>query len=496
MASCDYAGAKESFTQVLTSWPDEHFPVAAWAGRSVSWSRLGDAVAARGDLLEAIKSYTPSRAIGAVSLAMLAQVAIDEHDAAALRHDLPAAAAWITVVMDLDVPDHLQLAIIERFAGTHQALAEGVGSGQIVLDDATSASTLAMQAGDVFLRAAQYHAATPGASSKGMLSLHQAAICYNTAGRQDLAIDACQEYVATTSVEDPTRVEVLRLLGTAHEAQLEYEAAADAYLEAIETHPRSLSASASRVPLARVLLALDRPGEAQSVLLHVLDGRDELLTPEAADYREAVIALGHLYWSQERFIPAIERLTEAINRYGDDPRAATLRFQLAGAYRGAAAALGSAAATATTPSEVDAIAAVEHDHLQDAAEGFARVVEIYQEWTGQPLTIIQDDQYRQALLWYADCLFEMEQYAPAATAYDDAARTFHDHASSVYALVQVVNACSAMGDQEQAQAAHRRALVRLDELPNVAFEGPDAVMARNAWDQWMLNAPVAAVETQ
>ena len=58
------------------------------------------------------------------------------------------------------------------------------------------------------------------------------------------------------------------------------------------------------------------------------------------------------------------------------------------------------------------------------------------------------------------------------------------------ALIQIVNCYSNLGDAARAQAAHRRALLRLDALPDEAFEASDALLDRAAWERWLKNMPV------
>jgi len=58
------------------------------------------------------------------------------------------------------------------------------------------------------------------------------------------------------------------------------------------------------------------------------------------------------------------------------------------------------------------------------------------------------------------------------------------------ALIQIVNCYSYLGDTPRAQAAHRRALLRLEALPDEAFDASDALLDRAAWERWLKNMPV------
>jgi hypothetical protein len=77
--------------------------------------------------------------------------------------------------------------------------------------------------------------------------------------------------------------------------------------------------------------------------------------------------------------------------------------------------------------------------------------------------------------------------------YDRAARRYSDHVCAVHALVQIINCYDALGDAERAQVAHRNALKRLAQLPEGAFDDPQALMTREAWDRWLRNRPVGTL---
>jgi len=57
------------------------------------------------------------------------------------------------------------------------------------------------------------------------------------------------------------------------------------------------------------------------------------------------------------------------------------------------------------------------------------------------------------------------------------------------ALIQIVNACDRLGDAQRAETAHRRAQLRLAQLPDDAFFGTDGILSRDSWEQWLRNHP-------
>jgi tetratricopeptide (TPR) repeat protein len=98
------------------------------------------------------------------------------------------------------------------------------------------------------------------------------------------------------------------------------------------------------------------------------------------------------------------------------------------------------------------------------------------------------------MLYRADCAYELDRYEAAAALYDQAARRFGDHHSSMHALVQIINCYERLGDTRAADIAHRNALLRLQQLPDEAFSDPDVLMDRGAWEQWLRARPVGLAQ--
>ena len=100
---------------------------------------------------------------------------------------------------------------------------------------------------------------------------------------------------------------------------------------------------------------------------------------------------------------------------------------------------------------------------------------------------------RNAWLNRARATFELGEYREAATLYDRAAQQFGDHHEALEALVQIVNCYDRLGNQVEADVAHRKALARLRQLPDEAFDEPGAMMSRDVWEDWLRNRPLGPV---
>ncbi len=135
--------------------------------------------------------------------------------------------------------------------------------------------------------------------------------------------------------------------------------------------------------------------------------------------------------------------------------------------------------------------AVQED-LETSLVIFSGVIEEYAARPERDLDPIQLDYQRFAMLYRADCGYELGRYAAAAEMYDQAARKYSSHHSSMHALVQIVNCYDRLGETRDADIAHHNALIRLRQLPDGAFRDPQSMMDRAAWERWLRDRPVGA----
>ena len=96
---------------------------------------------------------------------------------------------------------------------------------------------------------------------------------------------------------------------------------------------------------------------------------------------------------------------------------------------------------------------------------------------------------RNAYLQRAHCAFDRGQFKEAIDFYETVDRKYPEEAASVLALVQIVNAADSLGDPQRAEAAHTRALRRIDSLPDEALLGDGGVFSRDDWRSWLKNHP-------
>ncbi len=456
-------------------------------------------------LLDLQKSARPDHRL---ELQHIIDVLVDRHDAALATDDLRQALAYAEIAAEFyDDPADAPEDVLLRLAATSRQIADNL-IGEALSDDwrlmelkqvdpalRAEANSYYQRAGRNYIQHARQLAPLPGADEQWADSLWMAADSYDLSGMHEQAIVHFREYIEGRAADDPRRPEALFRLAQAYRASLEYEDAASTYAQVIDQNPRSPYAARSYVPLAQCYLALDRRAEAEQELIEVIKG-NRPLEPDAVDYREAQIALGRLYYNNGQYVRAIEELDRALKRYPGDHRANETRFRLAYSYLKQAQNLSERMDRPTIArAEVRELSERRRQYLTRAKNLFGEVREGYRRLGERRLDQRQQDYLRYAYLYRADCAFELaddlpEMYERAIELYDRAAREYVDHHISMVALIQIVACYQNLDDEDRARTAHRRAMVRLAQLPDDAFDEPDALLGRDAWERWLRHMPL------
>ena len=494
VAKGEWHDAFELFDEVVRNYSSTRSGLPGRLGRAEVHSVLGEHERSLADyrkLGDLLEKAGPRRD---VTKGRVARSLLDRHDAALTEGRLDVALRNVILAESFYEPARVEADMLFRVASTSRQLADNKMAESFPRPPPEvdpqlrhEASVHYRRAADYYVRHARLLAASPDEDGLWADSLWLAADSYDLGGWPNLAILHFDEYLAGRSEADPRRPDVVFRLAQAHHAELDYEAAAGYYEQVIDEHPRSHLASQSHVPLARCYFALERRPEAERQLVQVLDGK-RYLKPDAVDYRDALVELGTSYYEGEDYVKAIERLDEAVRRYSDDPRIDAIRFRLGDSYRHRAAeAAQGLAAPAVPPGERHRLESMRADHLRTAMQLFGEVCDGGGASSSRVL--------RDACHLRADCVYELEMYAEAVGLYDEMAARFPRHHSSMTALIQIVNCYSKLGDLERARTAHRRALVKLKELSDEAFNAPDALLDRDAWERWLENMPLGEPAT-
>ncbi|MFK7961442.1 MAG: tetratricopeptide repeat protein [Phycisphaerales bacterium] len=447
----------------------------------------------------------------------------DRHDAQLAAGDLETALAYADAALSFFPRGDAPAEVLKRIAATNHSMAVGllgaaraqiaaraaeggapidpqsIGEDAIAPEIRARAQERLIAAADHYLRHARSIVAIPGQDEAWAASLWLAGDTLDRAGRVDQAIEVMSEYLASRPNGDPIRARVMYRLAEALESTGEGDAAIERYRQLIDEHPTSLEGTRAHPSLARVLVATGRSSEAEDVLLTVVDGRtpggqageSSPLSPDALDYRRALIDLGRLYLRTGREREAIERLDAALLRDPDAPDAHAVRHWLAESHRGLAARIDERLESAERmrPSERRSRSAARDAHLETSILLFDDVVSAWDRRDESTLDQRERAMLRGAHVGRARAAYDLGRWDLAARLYDRVARRFASEHIAMQALVQVVNCYERLGDPDRAEVAHRNALVRLARMPDAAFDDPASLMDRGAWEQWLRDRP-------
>lgn len=346
------------------------------------------------------------------------------------------------------------------------------------------ARVLMERAGDYYHRHAKAIIVADAEAAGGSQWL--AADSYERAGDIEKAIRFYRDFLQTQAGH-PMAVEARHRLARAHQARGDLDSAIKLFEEIIEENPASDPAARSYVPLARSYVVRGEPEDAaraRGVLERVLSG--ELFRPESIHFQSALIELGRLNLREGKLPEAIERLTEAIERYPDIEEAPALRFDLAEAYRRSAEAIEEKLEEAMPQGERTELERTMRNRLSMALDLYEQVRSSLERIEPEQRDEVQAQMLRNAIFFRGDCAFDLGDYDAAIRYYDTAAQRYAGEPASLVAMVQIVNCYMRLGKMREALTAHERARARLNELPpDVWSSGETVLRDRSYWEDWL-----------
>jgi tetratricopeptide (TPR) repeat protein len=497
----DLEESEQRFGAVLADYEGESCATPALLGRA-------ETSAARGDHAEALEDYrrvreaVNTKATRRVTAQEVIGSLADRHDALLVAGELERALDYARMAVDF-VPGTVPTSdLILRIATTSRALADQLSQGDDALDPEyrARAARLLRTAGENFLRHAAHEQTVVENPDGWTESTWLAADCYERAGWSEDALRIFRQFVEARPAGDLRRAEGLWRIASIQHAEGSVSEASTEYARLIEEYPDSPLSSRATVPLARCLEAIGRRGDAIARLEQTIDGRTGL-KPEAPEYRDAMLELARLVIAEGDLATASGLLDESLRRYPDDANVPETRFQLGECRRGLAReAARQLADGSLSPSQRDSIDAQRVADLEAARSEFEKVVAALDPRTAgngagrdeSKLNALERDALRLAHLYRADCLFDLGRYQEAIDLYEIAERRYSDSAVSMVALIQIVNAWHELGELDRAATAHRRAEIRLTQLPDAAFLEQGSIFSRDAWERWLKNAPPGA----
>ena len=488
------------YVQAMESYPAGPGMIAAIMGRGRMADQLDDPLTALDDFSEVARRLARGDRHRDVTTTSLESVLLDRFESALTQgkteHALELARLAAGLRSDDQRSSHVSTALAvaaSQVAAERTAVLIEEADG---LDEEVESARwsdiadLHEEAGESHLAAAIAIQQSGAPQDQWAESMYQAGVHLDAAGRQQDAASIFRDYVQARDERDPVRIDAMFRLAQALEAELSWEEAADWYDRLIEAHPQSAQATGSYVPSARSLLALGRIDEARCRLQSVIDG-DTALRPGAIDYRDTLVMLGRMCSTAGEYPQAIGHLQEAADRWPDHPRTVAVLFDVASARRSLGVEISRRLLEETlAPSARQAMESDRLANLWEAAINYEQVVEILEEQT-EPSDSFER-MHRAAAIARADCLSETGRIREAIIGYEAIARKWPDHPAAMHALVEVASAWTVLDEPARAQAAHQRALARLQDLPDEVLNREDSFMDREVWERWMNTVPVGS----
>ena len=276
------------------------------------------------------------------------------------------------------------------------------------------------------------------------------------------------------------------LLGESRRRLKDLDGADAAYLKCISYPTNYAYRARYHLPLAAV--AKGQLDGAQEMLEQNLNLLRDDPDPEAQEM--SLYALGDLLYRRGNYRLVVQRLGAAVKHFPANPEATRAHYQLADSYRQLADQTHLDAKLdgddANKGEETRQHALDEHlVNLTNAKDEFQKLADLLDQPEGQGL--LKMEEQVQVPFHYADCLFDLGEYANALQAYQTLAGRYDGRLESLNALSGMVRCNAALGDGGKMQATIAQMETLLPKMP---------AAAREQWSQWLtvVRKPVAADE--
>lgn len=379
-----------------------------------------------------------------------------------------AAVDYLLVCLELSSPDDEHAA-----TGLDEAIARQCELAARDAQQHSERRRYLIQAGERYERAARAAAMAPEHAADLIWQSSQA---FDAAGESAATRRVLGDFVAGRTDDERLPLAITQL-GQASAAEGDCEAAIEWYQRLIDEYPRLQDAAKARLLAAECLLSMgeSRAAEAEQQLVALLE--DDLVTPDAAVFRDSLLGLSELLYEQKRFAAAISRLDNFLALYADDPDRRLAMFLLADSYRRSALTLRDAAPPGADP-----------EHARAESRNRLKLSSDYFSALAQEAPLAPDDlpYQRLAQFYHADCLFELNEpdaLAAALEAYRQAAARYATDSGAIVAHVQMANILLRQGKLTEAARSVERARWLLRSIPDAALATPGGA-DRSAWDQF------------
>lgn len=502
-AQGDATRALEGYRAVTSRFPSSSGILTAMFGLARVEAQEGndeDAFKNYDALLERLKADGPTRMVNPEVLTeTLLSHFKDRYDAG----EIDRALRYAGLAESLAGPDGANAEVLMALARVNQSMGEaalaaaGLGSeDQTPMTLAHADPATAAVAREHFTRAGQQyrqHAQRVVVEDTGAYgdSLWASAKMFDRAGDLAEAIAVLKLFVQGFP-NDSRLSEAKFRLGEAYFASGDLPSAQRLYRELIENRQGVSGSGAyadmSIVPLARTLIADSDPkndDEGEQWLIRAVSG--EYGGPGTPNYRLGLDELARLYYRTGRFVEAIARLSELVERYGsteDDAPMRMARYRLADARRQYAVTTKVRLTKDKMPdAERQRLSVGREASLRSALGEFERARRDFESLKRR--SPLEDTCLRNTYFYLGECAFELDEHEDAIRFYAAAKERYPRDPASLVAMVQIVGAYQAMGELEKARTANARARAFFESLPDDVWNDPTLPMGREAWQRWL-----------
>lgn len=273
-------------------------------------------------------------------------------------------------------------------------------------------------------------------------------------------------------------------LGQSELAARRFQQAIAALDECVEMYPLDPVAYQSRLEAARAYVQLEKPADAERLLLTNLV--EDVLTPASPEWRDSLFELGNLLHKQGRYDEAIARLDEAVKRYPDGKETLLARYTIGRAYHAAAAEPAKRLAESKTENERQSAKSQMTELLIKAHENYQGVQRELTLGGGDADDPLQQTLLRNCYMLQGSALFELRRFDEALKAYGNVITSYQNDPIAMDSFVQAAACWRRLDQPVKARVTLDQAKLVLKEMPPETDFRTATNFTRQQWE-YLLN---------
>ncbi len=233
--------------------------------------------------------------------------------------------------------------------------------------------------------------------------------------------------------------------------------------DCIELFPRDEVVFQARLECARAHMEMVQYDQAEKLLMENLAG--DSLTPKSLQWRDSLFTLGHLLHDSSRYLEAITKLEEAIERYPNDSQTLLARYIIARSFHSASDEPKRKLQSAKIESERQKSRKLLADYLNQALDSYLAVqrtitLEGHGDSNAHHRTLL-----RNCYMMQGSLLFQLKRFEEARKAYANISTLYQHEPFVLESFVQIANCWHRLNQPVKARGTVERAKSILKQLP-------------------------------